>query len=93
MKKITWLLLALLIPVFLAGAALAQEKAKPGEIQKTCFMMKGQPVNPKLFADYKGHRIYFCCSDCLDAFKKDPEKYFQAMMEAKMPMEKAPAAK
>lgn len=25
--------------------------------------------------EYKGKTYYFCCSDCLDEFKKNPEKY------------------
>ena len=28
-----------------------------------------------LFADYKGNRYFFCCSDCPPQFKKNPAKY------------------
>lgn len=28
-----------------------------------------------MYADYKGHRYYFCCEDCPRDFKKNPAKY------------------
>ncbi|HAM52115.1 MAG TPA: hypothetical protein DCP92_16030 [Nitrospiraceae bacterium] len=28
--------------------------------------------------DYKGKSYYFCCSDCIDDFKKNPDKYAEA---------------
>jgi len=94
MRKLSAIILILIIPVFLAGAALAQEKkAAPGSIQETCFIMKDNPVNPKIYADYKGYRIYFCCTHCLAIFKQDQEKWFQEMIKAKMPMEKSPESK
>jgi YHS domain-containing protein len=91
MRRLCIIILVLLIPVLLCGTVLAQEKkVEPGSLQKTCFIMKGNPVNPEIYADYKGHRIYFCCNDCLAAFKADPERYYQEMLKAKMPMEKTP---
>jgi hypothetical protein len=41
--------------------------------QTECPVMGGKP-DPKFFADYKGQRIYFCCTGCIEEFKKDPEK-------------------
>ena len=43
--------------------------------QTTCPVMGGK-IDPKLFTDYKGTRVYFCCPGCVDKFMKDPEKYF-----------------
>jgi len=43
--------------------------------QQTCPVMEGNKINPKLFTEYKGRRIYFCCPGCDATFKKDPEKY------------------
>lgn len=34
----------------------------------------GEPINKKLFVDYKGKRIYVCCAACIAEVKKDPEK-------------------
>jgi YHS domain-containing protein len=50
-------------------AAAAVKQLKP---QTTCPIMGGE-INKKLFVDYKGKRIYVCCSGCLDQVKKDPE--------------------
>ena len=44
--------------------------------QKTCPVMGGK-INPKLFADHKGRRVYFCCKMCVEKFKKDPENYIK----------------
>ncbi len=93
MKKLGIMILTMAMPMFLAGATLAQEQVKPGALQQLCFIMKGNPVNAKIFTDYKGHRIYFCCRDCQAQFEQNPEKYLQAMMEANFPLEKTPAGK
>jgi YHS domain-containing protein len=37
--------------------------------------MKGNPVNKDLFTEYKGKKVYFCCSGCKPEFEKNPEKY------------------
>ncbi len=39
----------------------------------------GEPIDPKIYGRYKGQRVYLCCSECVDAFKKDPEKYAKAI--------------
>lgn len=46
--------------------------------QTTCPVM-GAPVNKKIYADYKGKRVYFCCNMCPATFKKDPEKYIKKL--------------
>jgi len=48
--------------------------------QKTCPVM-GNPINPKIFVDYKDRRIYFCCKMCPPTFNKDPEKYVKIVDE------------
>ena len=45
--------------------------------QKTCPVMDGNKINPKLFVDHNGRRIYFCCPMCVKTFKDDPEKYIK----------------
>ncbi len=57
----------------------AAEKPSSHEIaQKTCPVM-GNPINPDIYVDYKGRRIYFCCKACISAFKKNPEKYLKVV--------------
>ena len=46
--------------------------------QTTCPVLGGK-INQKVFVDYQGNRIYFCCAACIDEFNKDPEKYLKKM--------------
>ena len=57
--------------------------------QDKCPIMEGS-IDKKIFVDYQGKRIYFCCTGCVDEFKKDPEKYLKKMEAAGITPEKAP---
>lgn len=46
----------------------------PQQVQITCPVM-GEDIDPKIFTDYKGQRIYFCCKACPPKFKTNPNKY------------------
>ena len=57
------------------------KKAETGEApaaasiqQKTCPVMGGK-IDPKVYVDHEGRRIYFCCPACPETFKKNPSKY------------------
>jgi YHS domain-containing protein len=39
----------------------------------------GNPIDSKVFVDYQGKRVYFCCAGCIDQFRSDPEKYLKKM--------------
>ncbi len=57
----------------------AAAPAAPAKItQKTCPIM-GRKIDPKLFADHKGRRVYFCCKMCIGKFEKDPEEYIKKL--------------
>ncbi len=58
-----------------AGKPAATTQLKP---QTSCPVLEGA-IDKKLFVDYKGQRIYVCCSSCLDEVKKDPEKYIKKL--------------
>jgi YHS domain-containing protein len=60
--------------------------------QTTCPVMGGT-INKKLYVDYKGERVYFCCQACLPQFKKDPEKFIKKMKEMGQEPEKIPSDK
>jgi len=62
------------------GKAPAAAVAKAEIAQKLCPVM-GNPIDPNIHADYKSRRIYFCCTSCLKAFEKDPEKYIAKVDE------------
>lgn len=80
MKKMTILFLGLVLALSLAGAGFAADSPAPGLGQAVCPVMGGK-TNPNLYADYQGQRVYFCCPGCVDAFKKDPERYLKKMKE------------
>ena len=48
--------------------------------QKICPVM-GNAINPNIFVDYKGRRVYFCCPMCPPKFNADPEKYIKILDE------------
>ncbi len=48
------------------------------ESQSKCPVLGGK-IDQKVYADYQGKRVYFCCSGCIREFKKDPEKYLKKM--------------
>jgi YHS domain-containing protein len=42
--------------------------------QTTCPLM-GMPIDKKVYTEYKGKKVYFCCPACIAGFKENPEKY------------------
>ncbi len=46
--------------------------------QVNCPVM-GEKIDRKVYADYGGRRIYFCCQGCIDKFNRDPQKYVKQM--------------
>ena len=89
-NKKTLTMMTLLATVVLAGlvALLGCEESEPAEpaqtktvaaaletVQTTCPVMKGGAIDKKIFTEYKGKKVYFCCPECIDKFKAEPEKY------------------
>ena len=73
MKIFRTLLISLVVLALAAGPALAADQPKP---QTLCPVLGGN-IDKKVYADYQGKRIYFCCQGCDAEFKKDPEKYMK----------------
>lgn len=48
----------------------------PLKSQTFCPVMGG-PIDKKLYADYKGMRVYFCCEGCIYQFKRTPSMYIK----------------
>ena len=87
MRKLTGLVMAACLAfVFVAGCA----KPVTETGQKTCPVMGG-PIDPRMFTEHEGRRIYFCCAACIEKFKADPEKYV-AKVDAELKGAAAPAA-
>jgi len=75
------------VGLFAAGCKKAEPQApapsaagQPEIAQKICPVM-GNPIDPNMYTDYEGRRIYFCCQSCKTAFAKDPEKYIAKVDE------------
>ena len=79
----------LMIAALLISATLAFAE---GKSQTTCPVMKGSPVNPSLFVDAEGYRIYVCCGGCVGSVKADPAKYVAQLQAEGVELEKAPEA-
>lgn len=66
-----------------AGPTTKPATTKPADakpINKFCAVEgKDHDVDPKVTTVYQGKTIGFCCNDCIDEFKKDPEKYMKGL--------------
>lgn len=60
-----------------AASAIPVEKAKLAP-QTTCPVMGGK-IDKTVHVDYKGKRVYFCCTMCTQTFLKDPETYIKKL--------------
>ena len=68
----------------LASAAGAQEMGAGAEaaqeiVQTTCPVMEGNKIDPNLYTEFRGKRVYFCCKKCKAAFEANPEAYLHRL--------------
>lgn len=59
--------------------------------QTTCPILGGK-IDKKVYADYNGKRVYFCCTDCIEQFKKEPDKYLKKLEAEGVVPEPTPAS-
>lgn len=59
--------------------------------QTTCPVLGGK-IDKKVYADYNGRRVYFCCAGCIPEFKSDPEKYLKKLETEGVVPESIPSA-
>ncbi len=58
----------------------ANSPAETGKVvRQTCPVIPENKVDPNIFTEYKGERVYFCCTFCRAAFLRNPEKYLQPL--------------
>ena len=50
--------------------------------QTTCPIMN-MAIDKKVFVEYKGKKVYFCCPGCEDKFKAEPEKFLAKLPQFK----------
>ncbi len=74
-------LLALLLLALPACGHATVDPWEAGFANKVCPVEGGAVVtdDPALAVVYQGKKIGFCCASCPERFRKDPEKYMDAM--------------
>ena len=84
---------SLLTALVALGTASCSKEADtaPGK-QTTCPVMKGERINPELYADANGKRIYACCPGCIVQIKANPVKYIAQLETEGVLLEKTPVA-
>ena len=55
------------------------------QIAQTQCPVLGEPIDPNVYLDYQGRRVYFCCPMCKDTFLKDPAKYLATLPDSVSP--------
>ncbi|MDR3556260.1 MAG: YHS domain-containing protein [Syntrophobacteraceae bacterium] len=89
MKKIK--LIVLLGAIFgLLTFGLGMPEIVQAEPQTKCPVLSGT-IDKKIFVDYQGKRIYFCCQGCVAEFQKDPNQYLKKMAAEGVSPGKTPA--
>lgn len=83
----------LIVALFLAGVASTAPFADEGHgtdhaaggghrqtIGNTqCPVMPEEAVDPAIYTDYKGRRVFFCCAKCRRQFVENPESYLDSL--------------
>ncbi len=66
-------------------AAMMDESAEAvaSAIEQTTCPVMGGAINKAIFTEYKGKKVYFCCSPCEEKFKEEPEKYIAKLPQFK----------
>ncbi len=62
-------------------AGQSPETAPLQVVQTTC-PVSGEDINPEVFTDYRGVRVFFCCPTCKRKFINEPDKYVSSLPEA-----------
>ena len=91
MKKVLFagaLCLMVSVGFLMAGCGPSETEAKAGP-QATCPMM-GTPIDKKVFVDYNGKRVYFCCDECPAKFEADADAMMKKMADASVILEDTP---
>lgn len=75
-----------------AEVGFAPPASAAGQVQTVCPVL-GNKIDKKVYTDYQGQRVYFCCTGCVEPFKKNPAQYLKKLKEQGVTPEKAPAGK
>lgn len=89
MKKYIGVMELIAVTALLGTVALADKE--PLQPQTKCPVMGGK-IDKKVYADYDGKRVYFCCAGCPEQFNKEPDKYLKNLEAEGIAPESIPAA-
>ena len=76
----------------LEDAGVTLDKTPVVEKPQTMCPIMDRPINKKIFADYEGKRVYFCCRVCQNRFKRDPAKWVKQLEDEGITLEKVPGS-
>ena len=63
-----------------SAPATTHAAAENGAVNQFCAIEKENKIDPKgKTYTYNGKTVGFCCPDCIDEFKKNPEKYMATL--------------
>lgn len=85
MKNLVAVLALVLSAAVLAGVVGAEPTTRPttgpsnGPVNKFCPVNPVHEIDPAVTWRYRDMLIGFCCDDCVQKFRKDPEKYLPLM--------------
>ena len=78
MKRSLLIVLVVFAALSITAVGWSQAQTDSGKAQSTCPVMGGN-INKNIYADYQGKRVYFCCTQCIAEFNKEPEKYLKKL--------------
>lgn len=55
------------------------EKTASAAGEQTLCPVMGGVIDKKVFTEYQGKKVYFCCPACIGMFNKDPQKYLHKL--------------
>jgi hypothetical protein len=62
-----------------ATTASAERSPEAVVTNTRCPVMPENPVNPDIFVEHEGQRVYFCCDGCPAAFQQNPEQHLSRL--------------
>ncbi len=70
------------------AAVATRTVAAPEMLQTICPVM-GNPIDPTIFVEYKGKKVYFCCRGCDKKFMENPEQYLAKLPQFQEPRQES----
>lgn len=57
----------------------AEDLQSNAAIEQTVCPVMGGKINPALYVEYQGEKVYFCCAGCPETFEKNPQQYLSKL--------------